>query len=114
MGILATEGNYDSMTDFKSSEENWKRKPLSCLQGPGRSCHSTSGAGGLHPMEIILLLAAREGDTSRVKEILNVGPDTSVKDPQGNDIKQLAGANKPEKREEILQMIEAYERGEEI
>ena len=65
-------------------------------------------------MEIILLLASREGDVNRVKEILNVGPDLNAKDPQGRSVSELAGLNKPEKREEIIDAINRHMSGETV
>lgn len=117
MGILATEGNYDSMDAFKSSalllcplrlHALWRCNELPAVAFGGAS------AAGMHPMEIILLLASREGDVNRVKEILNVGPDLNAKDPQGRSVSELAGLNKPEKREEIIDAINRHMRDETV
>lgn len=62
----------------------------------------------------MLLLASREGDVNRVQEILNVGPDLEARDPEGRSVSDLAGMNKPEKREEILEMIQKHHNGETV
>ncbi len=68
MGFLATEGTYDRMEAMLSS--------------------------GLHPIDVILLLACSENDTPKVQEILRAGADPTVKGLDGKTPMELA--DKPE------------------
>uniref|UniRef100_A0A061R2L2 Protein lhcp translocation defect-like n=1 Tax=Tetraselmis sp. GSL018 TaxID=582737 RepID=A0A061R2L2_9CHLO len=56
MGMLAIEGTYDRM--YKLME-------------------------GRHPCDVILLMAATEGDVPKLEELIRSGADLSVKDPDG-------------------------------
>lgn len=68
MGFLATEGTYDRMEAMLNS--------------------------GLHPIDVILLLACSENDTPKVQEILRAGADPTVKGLDGKTPLELA--DKPE------------------
>ena len=56
---------------------------------------------GTHPIDVILLWAAEEGDVSKVGEVLAAGADTSVKDVNGKSPLDLT------KDEEVKQMLQA-------
>ncbi|PNW75993.1 hypothetical protein CHLRE_12g551950v5 [Chlamydomonas reinhardtii] len=73
MGFLATEGTYDRMEAMLNS--------------------------GLHPIDVILLLACSENDTPKVQEILKAGADPTVKGIDGKQPLELAA--KPE----LIRMI---------
>ncbi|KAG2446565.1 hypothetical protein HYH02_008552 [Chlamydomonas schloesseri] len=75
MGFLATEGTYDRMEAMLNS--------------------------GLHPIDVILLLACSENDTPKVQEILKAGADPTVKGVDGKQPLELA--SKPE----LINMIKA-------
>jgi len=64
MGMLATEGTYDRMWALQKS--------------------------GLHPIDVILLLAASENDAPKVDELLASGADATVKDLEGRTPLSLA------------------------
>ncbi|KAG2430597.1 hypothetical protein HXX76_010115 [Chlamydomonas incerta] len=74
MGFLATEGTYDRMEALLNS--------------------------GLHPIDVILLLACSENDTPKVQEILKAGADPTVKGIDGKQPLELAA--KPE----LIRMIQ--------
>ncbi|KAG8386148.1 hypothetical protein BUALT_Bualt03G0119000 [Buddleja alternifolia] len=57
MGMLAVEGSYDKMEDLLNQN--------------------------IHPVDILLLLAATEGDKPKIEELLRAGADYTVKDAQG-------------------------------
>ncbi|KAG6553276.1 hypothetical protein Mapa_005010 [Marchantia paleacea] len=57
MGMLASEGTYDKMEQLLST--------------------------GIHPIDILLLLAASEGDVPKLEELLRAGADPRVKDNNG-------------------------------
>jgi hypothetical protein len=56
---------------------------------------------GTHPVDVILLWAAEEGDLPKVEEVLAAGADPTVKDLNGKTASELA------KDEEIKQLIDA-------
>ncbi|MEW5297388.1 MAG: hypothetical protein WDW38_006220 [Sanguina aurantia] len=64
MGFLAEEGNYDRMNSLTEK--------------------------GLHPIDAILLLAARENDLPKIQEILIAGADITATDATGKTALQLA------------------------
>lgn len=68
MGMLAVEGTYDRMEAMLSS--------------------------GLHPVDVLLLMAASENDLPKVEELLKAGADVSVTDNKGKTPMDLA--TKPE------------------
>ena len=68
MGFLATEGTYDRMEALMKS--------------------------GLHPVDIILILACAENDTPKIQEILGSGADPTVKGLDGKTPLEIA--TKPE------------------
>ena len=57
MGMLATEGTYDSMDELLNQGE--------------------------HPVDILLLLAATEGDRPKIQEVLKAGARIDIKDVDG-------------------------------
>eukprot|EP00270_Netrium_digitus_P002492 TRINITY_DN1281_c0_g1_i1.p1 TRINITY_DN1281_c0_g1~~TRINITY_DN1281_c0_g1_i1.p1 ORF type:complete len:173 (-),score=27.53 TRINITY_DN1281_c0_g1_i1:200-718(-) len=57
MGMLATEGTYDRMEALLNQ--------------------------GIHPVDILLMLAASEGDTPKIEELLRAGARWDVKDAEG-------------------------------
>lgn len=57
-------------------------------------------AGGLEPVDLLLLMACSENDTPKVEELLKAGADTSVKDLNGRTPLELC------KKEEIREMLE--------
>lgn len=81
MGILADEGSNDRMDALLAAKK--------------------------HPIDIILLFAAAEGDTPKIEEILEAGADVSVTDLDGNTPMDLAGKNNPEKKAQVLEMLKA-------
>lgn len=58
MGMLAVEGSYDKMEALLSQN--------------------------IHPVDILLLMAASEGDKPKIEELMRAGADYSVKDADGN------------------------------
>lgn len=64
MGMLAECGTYDPLNKMMES--------------------------GTHPCEIILLWAAKEGDTPKVEEVLLAGADVNVKDLEGKTPLEIA------------------------
>ena len=81
MGILAVEGSNDRMDLLVNS--------------------------GKHPIDIILLFAAAEGDTPKIEEILEAGANANVTDLDGNTPLMLAGKNNPEKKAQVEAMLKA-------
>lgn len=57
MGMLAAEGSYDKMEALLET--------------------------GIHPVDILLLLAASEGDRPKIQELLRAGANATVKDGEG-------------------------------
>lgn len=57
MGMLAVEGTYDKMEALLSQN--------------------------IHPVDILLILAATEGDKPKIEELLRAGADYTVKDADG-------------------------------
>ncbi|CAA0836962.1 Protein LHCP TRANSLOCATION DEFECT [Striga hermonthica] len=57
MGMLAVEGSYDKMEALLNQN--------------------------IHPVDILLLMAASEGDKPKIEELLRAGADYTVKDVQG-------------------------------
>eukprot|EP00199_Chlamydomonas_sp_CCMP681_P003170 CAMPEP_0119101148 /NCGR_PEP_ID=MMETSP1180-20130426/273_1 /TAXON_ID=3052 ORGANISM="Chlamydomonas cf sp, Strain CCMP681" /NCGR_SAMPLE_ID=MMETSP1180 /ASSEMBLY_ACC=CAM_ASM_000741 /LENGTH=170 /DNA_ID=CAMNT_0007085211 /DNA_START=44 /DNA_END=556 /DNA_ORIENTATION=- len=64
MGFLAEEGTYDRMEALLKS--------------------------GLHPIDVILVLACMENDTPKVGEILNAGADVRIKSTDGRTPLEIA------------------------
>ena len=77
MGMLADEGSYDRMNTYFEA--------------------------GLHPCDIILLMACEEGDTPKIEELFKSGADATVKDPQGRSCRELATAQGHDKVLELLE-----------
>lgn len=57
MGMLAVEGSYDKMEALLNQN--------------------------IHPVDILLLLAASEGDKPKIEELLRAGADYTVEDAEG-------------------------------
>lgn len=57
MGMLAVEGTYDKMEALLEQK--------------------------IHPVDILLLMAASEGDMPKIEELLRAGADFTVKDADG-------------------------------
>ncbi|XP_010519276.1 PREDICTED: protein LHCP TRANSLOCATION DEFECT [Tarenaya hassleriana] len=74
MGMLAVEGSYDKMEALLNQN--------------------------IHPVDILLLLAATEGDKPKIEELLRAGADFSVKDADGRTA--IERANSEEIRDFIL------------
>ncbi|XP_050218050.1 protein LHCP TRANSLOCATION DEFECT [Mercurialis annua] len=74
MGMLAVEGTYDKMEALLSQN--------------------------IHPVDIILMLAASEGDKPKLEELLRAGANYDIKDPDGRTALDRAD---DETREFILQ-----------
>ena len=62
---------------------------------------------GKHPIDVILLFAAAEGDTPKIEEILEAGADPKVTDMDGKTPIDLAGANNPGKKDVVIEMLKA-------
>ena len=77
MGMLADEGSYDRMNTYFEA--------------------------GLHPCDIILLMACEEGDTPKIEELFKSGADATVKDPQGRSCRELTTAQGHDKVLELLE-----------
>eukprot|EP00850_Spirogloea_muscicola_P025315 SM002747S09990 [mRNA] locus=s2747:1011:1600:- [translate_table: standard] len=73
MGMLATEGTYDKMEALLQK--------------------------GLHPVDILLLLAASEGDTPKIEELLRAGAKSDVPDAEGRTALDRASS------EDVRQLI---------
>ncbi|KAG5006681.1 hypothetical protein JHK82_024619 [Glycine max] len=67
MGMLAVEGTYDKMEALLSQN--------------------------IHPVDILLLLAASEGDKPKIEELLRAGAKYDVKDADGRTALDRAGRN---------------------
>jgi len=76
MGFLAEEGTYDRMEAMLKS--------------------------GLHPIDVILLLAASENDTPKIQEILRAGANPNCKNLEGK--KPVDLASKPE----VISLLKEY------
>lgn len=74
MGMLAVEGTYSKMEALLSLN--------------------------IHPVDILLMLAATEGDRPKIEELLKAGADYSVKDADGRTA--IDRANSEEIRDLIL------------
>lgn len=57
MGMLAVEGTYDKMEALLNQN--------------------------IHPVDILLMMAASEGDKPKIEELLRAGADYTVKDAEG-------------------------------
>ncbi|KAJ7556801.1 hypothetical protein O6H91_05G099500 [Diphasiastrum complanatum] len=66
MGMLATEGTYDKMEALLDK--------------------------GIHPVDILLLLAASEGDKPKIEELIRAGADYRVTDVQGRNALERASS----------------------
>ncbi len=80
MGILADEGSNDRMDALLNA--------------------------GKHPIDVILLFAAAEGDVPKIEEILEAGADPKVTDMDGKTPMDLAGANNPGKKDLVVKMLQ--------
>lgn len=67
MGMLAVEGTYDKMEALLSQN--------------------------IHPVDILLLMAASEGDRPKIEELLRAGADYTVKDAEGRTALERACSN---------------------
>lgn len=76
MGMLAIEGTYDKMYALINT--------------------------GLHPVDVLLLMACSENDTPKVQELLSAGANIDVVDVSGKGPLQLA--TKPE----VVKMLEEH------
>ena len=81
MGILADEGSNDRMDALLAADK--------------------------HPVDVILLFAAAEGDVPKIEEILEAGADVNVTDLDGKTPLELAGKNNPEKKATVEAMLKA-------
>ena len=81
MGILADEGSNDRMDALVNA--------------------------GKHPIDIILLFAAAEGDVPKIEEILDAGADPKVTDLDGNTPMDLAGKNNAAKKDAVIGMLKS-------
>ena len=81
MGILADEGSNDRMDALLAADK--------------------------HPIDVILLFAAAEGDVPKIEEILEAGADVNVTDLDGKTPLELAGKNNPEKKATVEAMLKA-------
>ena len=81
MGILAEEGSNDRMDKLIEA--------------------------GKHPIDIILLFAAAEGDVPKIEEILEAGADPKITDLDGKTPIELAGINNEAKKDIVVKMLEA-------
>lgn len=70
MGMLATEGTYDKMNLLLDQ--------------------------GIHPVDILLLMASSEGDDPKVEELLKAGARSDVKNLEGKTAVDLAANEKIE------------------
>ncbi|KAK4491708.1 hypothetical protein RD792_002483 [Penstemon davidsonii] len=67
MGMLAVEGTYDKMEALLNQK--------------------------IHPVDILLLMAASEGDKPKIEELLRAGADPTVKDAQGRTASDRAASD---------------------
>ena len=81
MGILAEEGSNDRMDKLIEA--------------------------GKHPIDIILLFAAAEGDVPKIEEILEAGANPKITDLDGKTPIELAGINNEAKKDIVVKMLEA-------
>jgi len=81
MGILAVEGSNDRMDALLAADK--------------------------HPIDIILLFAAAEGDVPKIEEILEAGADPKITDLDGKTPIELAGINNEAKKDIVVKMLEA-------
>ncbi|EFJ26794.1 hypothetical protein SELMODRAFT_228083 [Selaginella moellendorffii] len=77
MGMLATEGSYDKMDALLNE--------------------------GLHPVDILLLMASSEGDKPKIEELLRAGASYTVKDGEGRTALDRA------KDDEIRDLIQNFQ-----
>ena len=62
---------------------------------------STISTAGTDHVDLLLLMASKEGDTPKVEELLEAGADPSIKDKDGKTPLDLA------EKEEVIEMLEA-------
>ncbi|PIN15845.1 hypothetical protein CDL12_11511 [Handroanthus impetiginosus] len=67
MGMLAVEGSYDKMEALLNQN--------------------------IHPVDILLLMAASEGDKPKIEELLRAGADSTVKDAEGRTALERAASD---------------------
>ncbi|KZV56417.1 protein LHCP TRANSLOCATION DEFECT [Dorcoceras hygrometricum] len=67
MGMLAVEGSYDKMEALLNQN--------------------------IHPVDILLLMAASEGDKPKIEELIRAGADYTVKDAQGRTALERAASD---------------------
>lgn len=67
MGMLAVEGSYDKMEALLSQN--------------------------IHPVDILLLMAASEGDKPKIEELLRAGANYTVKDADGRTALERAATD---------------------
>lgn len=67
MGMLAVEGTYDKMEALLNQK--------------------------IHPVDILLILAATEGDKPKIEELLRAGADYTVKDVDGRTALERASTD---------------------
>lgn len=67
MGMLAVEGSYDKMEALLNQN--------------------------IHPIDILLLMAASEGDKPKIEELLRAGADNTVKDADGRSALDRAASD---------------------
>lgn len=76
MGMLASEGTYDRCEAMLAS--------------------------GIHPCDLLLLMACTEGDDGKVNELLEAGADPNVKDMDGRTPMELAA------KEEVKELLRKF------
>ncbi|CAG9460594.1 unnamed protein product [Pedinophyceae sp. YPF-701] len=81
IGALADEGTYDRLEAYLADT---------------------------HPVDVILLLAAENGDDPKIEEVLEAGADVTAKNPDGKTALELAMEAK-EKKDEVIAMLKEAE-----
>lgn len=104
---VSMQGNYDRLEAMLASKSSTiyvlfrtESPKLSSMDVYELSVSQTI-AGGLEPVDLLLLMACSENDTPKVEELLKAGADISVKDLSGKSPLELC------KKEEIREMLEA-------
>ncbi|CAH9115700.1 unnamed protein product [Cuscuta europaea] len=82
MGMLAVEGSYDKMEALLNQD--------------------------IHPVDVLLLLAASEGDQPKIQELLTAGADYTVKDADGRTALDRAAAHDEDLKSFMLNLSLPY------
>ena len=103
-GIVGSQGRED----YEAEDVEYYFNYIGILADEGSNDHMNALLeAGKHPIDVILLFAAAEGDTPKIEEILEAGADPKVTDMDGKTPIDLAGASNPGKKDVVIEMLKA-------